>query len=233
MSEIFLPTALAISQLNDPAFRGVLLRSLGWSVACLAALYAGSIWSVHHLLALHGWLAWGVDLFGSIGISFLAFWLFLPVAAGIGTLYFDRIAAAVERRYYPWLVRPVSASILEQAWDGTVVALKVLALNVVALILAFFLPGVGFVLGWIIAAYAIGRGLFVAVAMRRMPRPMAESLYRRSRGIVLTQGAILALAAYVPVANLLIPVVGTAAMVHILDMALSAAQGPGIQAIRQ
>jgi CysZ protein len=78
-----------------------------------------------------------------------------------------------------------------------------------------------------IAAYAIGRGLFVAVAMRRMPRAMAESLYRRCRGTVLAQGAILALAAYVPIMNLLIPIIGTAAMVHILDAALSATAETG------
>jgi CysZ protein len=229
MPQIFLPVVLAISQLDDPAFRGVLLRSLAWSLACLAVLYAGAIWTVHHLLALHGWLAWAVDIVGSIGALLLAFCLFLPVAVGIGTLYLDRIAFAVERRFYPWLPQPENAPVLEQAWDGIIVALNVLALNVAALILALVLPGIGFILGWMIAAYAIGRGLFVAVAMRRMPRAMAESLYRRSRGLVLTQGAILALSAYVPIANLLIPVLGTAAMVHILDMALSAAPGSQLQ----
>jgi CysZ protein len=233
MPPVFLPITLAISQLNDPAFRGVLLRSLAWSVACLAALYAGALWTLHQLLALHGWLAWAVDIVGSIGALLLAFWLFLPVAVGIGTLYLDRIASAVERRFYPWLPQPESAPVLEQAWDGMVVALNVLALNVAALILALVLPGIGFILGWMIAAYAIGRGLFVAVAMRRMPRAMAESLYRRSRGLVLTQGAILALSAYVPVANLLIPVLGTATMVHILDMALSEAHGSQMQMNRQ
>jgi CysZ protein len=232
MTQVFLPISLAIGQLNDPVFRGVLLRCLAWSVGCLAALYAGAIWAVHHLLALHGWLAWAVDILGSVAASLLAFWLFLPVAVGIGTLYFDRIARAVEQRYYPWLLQPESAPVLEQVWDSVAVALKVLALNVIALILALILPGVGFALGWLIAAYAIGRGLFVAVAMRRMPRTAAESLYRQSRGIVLTQGAVLAMSAYVPVANLLLPIIGTAAMVHILDMALSQAQGAQVQGFR-
>ena len=104
----------------------------------------------------------------------LALWLFLPVAAAIGTLYFDRIALAVERRFYPWLPPAEGASIVAQTWDGIAVALKVLALNIVALILSVLFPGVGFIIGWAISAYAIGRGLFVAVAMRRMPRAMAE-----------------------------------------------------------
>jgi uncharacterized protein involved in cysteine biosynthesis len=223
----FLPIARAIGQLDDPAITGILLKSIAWSIACFAALHVGAIWIIHRTLALHGWLAWGADVLGSVAASLLALWLFLPVATAIGMMYFDRIARTVERRFYPWLPPPAGASVMEQAWDGVAVGLKVLALNVLALILAVLLPGIGLILGWMIATYAIGRGLFVAVAMRRMPRRMAETLYRTSRGIVLTQGAILALAAYVPILNLFIPIVGVAAMVHVLDRALTAAERQG------
>ena len=215
------PIVLAISQLSDPAFRGVFLRSVVWSIGCFAALHIGAVWVVHRVLELHGWLAWGADILGSVGASLLALWLFLPVAAAIGTMYIERIARAVEHRYYPALPAPDGASVFEQARDGVAVALKVLILNISALFLAFLLPGIGLVLGWAIAAYAIGRGLFVMVAMRRMPRQSAALLYRRTRGPVLAHGAILALAAYVPILNLLIPVVGAAAMVHILGTRLT------------
>jgi len=223
--QCFMPLIRAVSQFDDPAFRGILLRSVGWSLVCFAALHVAAIWAVHRLLTLHGWLGWMVDILGSVGASLLALWLFLPVATVIGTLYFDRIARAVERRFYPSLGRPHGASLIDQARDGIVVALKVFGLNIAALILVFLLPGGGLILGWMIASYAIGRGLFVAVAMRRMPRPLAESLYRSRRGVVLGHGAILALAAYVPVLNLFIPIMGTAAMVHVLDIAL---EGPGV-----
>ena len=63
--------------------------------------------------------------------------------------------------------------------------------------------------------------MFVAVAMRRLNRTDAEALYRSVRPLALAQGGAMAAAAYVPVLNLLIPVVGTAAMVHVLDMALT------------
>ena len=222
---MFAPIVRAISQLDDPVFRAVMLRSIAWSIVCFAALHIGAVWMVHRVLELHGWLAWGADILGSVAASLLALWLFLPVAAAIGTLYLDRIAAAVEHRYYPLLPPPRGASVLEQAWDGVAVALKVLVLNIVAVVLAFLIPGLGLILGWMIAAYAIGRGLFVTIAMRRMPRPQAESLYRQYRGLVLTQGAILALTTYVPILNLLIPIVGAACMVHILDMALTANEG--------
>jgi uncharacterized protein involved in cysteine biosynthesis len=37
---------------------------------------------------------------------------------------------------------------------------------------------------------------------------------------VLAYGGLMALAAYVPLLNLLLPIIGTAAMVHLLDLAL-------------
>ena len=222
MTVLLSPLARALGQLDDRVFLGVLVRSLLWAAACFAALHVAAIWAVHRLLDLHGWLGWAADLLGGIGASFLALWLFLPVAAIIGTLYIDRIAAAVERRHYPSLPPARGASIASQVWDAISIAARILLLNVLALIAALILPGVGLILAWIIGGYAIGRGLFAAVAMRRMPRPAAEALYRRARPAVLAQGCILALAGTIPVLNLLIPVIGTAAMVHVLDQVLVA-----------
>lgn len=218
---IFDPIARAVSQIGDPPFLGVVWRSVAWSAACFAGLQAGAIWVVHWLLALHGLSAWAADIVGAIGASLLAFYLFLPVAAGIGTLYMERIVRAVEQRFYPWLPPARGAPLVEQAWDGIAVALRVLVFNAVALILALMLPGIGLVLGWMIASYAIGRGLFVAVAMRRMSRPEAEAVYRMRRGTILLQGGILAFASYIPLLNLLLAVIGIAAMVHVLDHAMT------------
>jgi uncharacterized protein involved in cysteine biosynthesis len=221
MSALFRPLVLAVSQLGDRVFLGVLLRSLAWSFVCFAALHVFAIWAVHRLLDWHGPWAWFADVAGAIGASLLAMWLFLPLAAAIGTLYFERIAHAVEARFYPVLPPPEGAPLTAQIWDGLALAGRILLLNLLALFLALAVPGAGLVLGWAIAAYAIGRGLFVAVAMRRMPRGHAELLYRQARPMVLAQGGVMAAAAYVPLLNLLIPMVGTAAMVHVLDRALT------------
>jgi CysZ protein len=221
MTSLLLPLTRAIRQLDDRVLLGVLAQTVAWSVGCFALLHAGTIWAVHRLLDLHGWAAFMADIAGSVGASMLALWLFVPVAAAIGTLFFDRIAAAVERRWYPDLAPAAGASLSAQLWDGAVLVLRILLLNLIGLLLALILPGIGLVFGWLISGYAIGRGLFVAVAMRRMARPAAESLYRACRPMVLAQGAVLAAGAYLPFVNLLLPVVGTAAMVHVLDLALS------------
>jgi uncharacterized protein involved in cysteine biosynthesis len=215
------PLARALGQLDDPILLGVLWRSLLWSAVCFVALHVAAVAAVHHFLHLHGWIGWVADILGSIGASLLALWLFLPVAAIIGTLYIERIALAVERRHYPTLPPAHGAPLASQLWDAASVGLRILLLNLLALIAALILPGIGLVLAWLIGGYAIGRGLFVAVAMRRMPRQAAEALYRSVRGVVLVQGCVVALAGYVPILNLLIPVVGTAAMVHVLDRAVT------------
>ena len=57
----------------------------------------------------------------------------------------------------------------------------------------------------------------MGVAMRRMGRPEALRTYAARRLPVLVQGVALALAGSVPGLNLLVPVVGIAAMVHVLN----------------
>lgn len=217
MDGLLTPLSRALAQLSDPVFLGVVWRSLLWSAACFAVLLAASTWGVHDLLAGHGAWAWLAGVLGGLGTLLLAAFLFLPVAAVIGTLYMERIALAVERRFYPALTTAVGAPVGVQVWDGLAVGARILLLNLMALVFALLLPGVGLVLAWAIGAYAIGRGLFVAVAMRRMGREEAQALYRRRRAAVLVQGGILALASYLPLLNLLIPVLGTAAMVHVMD----------------
>jgi CysZ protein len=221
MTSLLLPLSRAFSQLNDPAFFGVVWRSVLFSALFFAAILAATIAAVHHFVTGHGILAWALDALGSIAAGVLALWLFLPVAATIGALYFERIARAVERRFYPSLPPPQPAPLTDQIWDSVAVGSGVLGLSVLALLLTLFLPGIGLPIGWAVASWAWGRGLFVAVAMRRLSRPDAEALYRAVRPLALAQGGVMAAAAYVPVLNLLIPVIGTAAMVHVLDLALT------------
>ena len=211
----------ALAQLTDPALLGVVWRSVLFSALFFVAILVGTISAVHHFVAAGGLTAWALDALGSIAAAVLAMWLFLPVAAIIGTLYFERIARAVERVYYPTLPPAQPAPLLDQLSASLGVGLRVFGLNLLALLLTLFLPGIGLPIGWAVASWAMGRGLFVAVAMRRLNRHDTEALYRSVRPIALVQGAAMAAAAYFPLLNLLIPVVGIAAMVHVLDVALT------------
>jgi len=227
MTSLLLPLSRSLSQLTDPTMFGVVWRSVLFSALFFAAILAATVGAVHHFASGHGVLVWIFDALGSVAAALLAMWLFLPVAAIIGTLYFERIARAVERHFYPSMPPAQPAPILDQLRVGIGVGLRVFALNLLALLLTLILPGIGLPIGWAVASWAMGRGMFVAVAMRRLNRLEAEALYRAVRPAALVQGGAMAAAAYFPLLNLLIPVVGTAAMVHVLDQALTrAAEGP-------
>ena len=212
------PLLLAFGQLDDPACFGVLLQSVGLALLAYLLLLGGSIWGIHGLLDAVHWPAWLAGIIGTIGVVLLALWLFLPTVLLIAMLYIEQIARAVDRRFYPYLPPPSPAALPAQLWDGLALAFRVLLLNLVSLLLALLpVPGVGLALALLVSGWAIGRGLFVAVAMRRMGRPEAQALYRRRRFAVLVPGLLLAVAATVPGLNMLVPIVGTAAMVHVLN----------------
>lgn len=226
MSNPLEPLLRAIGQLDDPVFISVVLRSVAWAAGCFVGVLVVVLWGIHHVLPTQslaagwaGWLVWLLDLLGTVGAALLAFWLFLPVAAAIGTLFIERIAQAVEGRCYPGLKPARGAPLSAQLWDAAVLGLQVLLLTGAALVLAIVLPGIGALLGWAISGWALGRGLFVAVAMRRMGRDEAAALHRSRRFTVLAVGAVLAMAGFLPPLNLLVPVLGVAAMVHVLHQA--------------
>ncbi len=215
------PMLRAFSQLDDRVFLGVVLRSVALSLLAFLALLAASAWAMRELVAVSlagpGWLGWVAGLLGGAGAALLAVWLFIPAAILIATLYSDRVADAVDARFYPGLPKPSGAPLSVQVYDGLALGARVLGFQLLALVLSILLPGVGLILGWAITGWAIGRGLFVAVAMRRMSRAEAVALYARRRAPVLAQGGLLAAAGVVPLLNLLVPVLGIAALTHVLN----------------
>jgi uncharacterized protein involved in cysteine biosynthesis len=229
------PAWLAVAQLDDPALQRVVLRSVGLAVLALVAVGVGLGWGGVGVVdwwwapadpaaapgteaAPPGWLGWVAGAAGVLGAVGLGLFLFVPLATGIATLFSDSVAEAVERRHYPQLDPGRAEGLALQAWDGLALALRVLAMQVLALLLSLLVPGLGLVVGWLVASWAIGKGLFMAIAMRRVPRPVALALYRQRRVAVVAQGGLVALAGLVPGLNLIAPVLGLAAMVHVLGV---------------
>jgi CysZ protein len=230
------PILRAVAQLDDRAFLSTVLHSVLWSTLAFVLLGAGLAWGGHDLAARIaadpgwlGWLSWAASLLGVVGAALATLVLFVPLATAIALMFSDRIAAAVEHRYYPALPDAAPAHLAAQAWDGVALGLRVLGMQLLALLLSLLLPGIGVLLGWLVAAWAMGRGLFVAVAMRRMPRAAAVALYRRRRMAVLAQGGLMVAGALVPVLNLVTPVLGVAALVHVLHAPVGRA--PGAEAV--
>jgi uncharacterized protein involved in cysteine biosynthesis len=216
VTAVFSSLLLPLDQIFDRGFRGPLLKGMLGAVLALGLLIVLADWAVMALAGGQGWIATAAGLLGGVAALFAAFWLFIPFVLAIAGLFLDETAAAVERRHYPGLPPPRGASLAAQGAFNVGLALKVLALNLVLLPVALLVPLIGGVLLWIVAAVSLGNGLFEGVAQRRMSVKEARALRRRRSLSVLAVGAVLAALALVPFVNLLVPVLGTAAMTHLL-----------------
>lgn len=207
---------LALRQLADPAFLGPLAKAFGAALIAFLGLAGVAAWVVAGLAGGQGWLAGIAATLGGLLVLGLAVWLFVPVMLALAGLFLDPVSAAVERRYYPALPPPRGAGLLAQAGFNLVFALKTGGIALLALPLLLLVPPVGAVALWLVSTVALGHGLFEGVAQRRMPVAAAHLLRRRREVPVLGIGALLAALALVPGLNLLVPVLGTAAMTHLL-----------------
>lgn len=218
---------LAVGQLPDPAFRRPLLLGAAAALAGLAGLVLLAGWGLGQVAGGEGWFAGIVGAAGGVLVLFASWWLFVPVLLAISGLFLDGVAASVERRHYPALPAPRGASTASQAWSGLVLAAKMAGLTLILLPLSLLLPMIGALGLWGVAAIGIGEGLFEGVALRRMGRDAAETLRRRRRSEIWGLGAVLAALAAVPLLNLLVPVLGTAAMTHLLHRSGGVEAGAG------
>jgi uncharacterized protein involved in cysteine biosynthesis len=213
-----MPTALflALGQIGDPAFRRPLLLGVLGAALALALLIWGAVEAAAWAAAGDAtWLSWLAQAAGGALGLVLAWWLFLPVAAAIASQLVEPVVAAVERSHYPGLPPPRGASVAVQVSFGLRFGLRLLVIQIVLLPL-FFIPVVGFALALLISAHALGAGMIQQTALLRMDQAGALAAWRRRRLSGWFLGLLLALMALVPLLNLLVPVIGTAAAVHLL-----------------
>ena len=207
---------LAVRQLPDPAFLRPLLLGALLAAAGLLGLGVLVSWSLAEVAGGSGWFAGVVAAAGVVLVAFAAWWLFVPLLLAVSGLFLDGVAAAVERRHYPWLPPPEGVTPAQQIRASLALALKMAGLTLILLPLSLLLPIIGTLALWAVVAIGLGEGLFLGVALRRMGPGAAEVARRLRRERIWALGAALAAMAAVPLLNLLVPVLGTAAMVHLL-----------------
>lgn len=206
----------AIGQLGDPRLRRPIVLGLLAAALVFALLVGFGVWLVG-LAATGGggWLDRIVSALGGIAAFGVAVLLFGPASLAVAGVLLDDVAAAVEARHYPFLAPATPAPLWSQVLAGLRVALRVLAVSVLALPLVLLLPGVGSLLWLAVSAYALSREYFELAALRRMDAASARALRRRHRFRVWLAGLPAAALMLVPVANLFAPVLGAAAFTHV------------------
>lgn len=218
-----------LSQIADPRFRGVLLRAVGFTLL----LYVGLGWAawqgIEALAGMvtTGWLHSLIAVALGLGAALLAVWLAVPIAALFVGLFLDDVAEAVERRFYPPPGKALSLL------GGLLVALRFLLLvvgvNLLLLPVYLLLHGPNALIFLAVNAYLLGREFFEMVGARQAPLDAVRALRRRRAGTVFLAGLMIAVPLSVPVLNLVVPILGTAFMVHVYR-ALAGPQPPPVVA---
>jgi len=215
--------SLALSQLDDPAFRKVIAWGAGLSAVVFVLVLAGLIALVPLIPDSGlGWLDTGIDWLAGLSVVpafLLTLWLFFPPVMTLAvSLFLDEIAEAVEARHYPHAAGPQRVGLLGEAWLAVKLSLAVLVINLLALPLYITLlfTGIGpLVLYLGINAYLVGREYFEIVAIRHVGAREAGRLRKALRDRVFLGGLGVTGFFMVPVLNLIAPVIGAAAMVHL------------------
>lgn len=216
----FLPRAfaLAVAQLNDPAIRRVLLKSLLVTLAIFVAVGA-MLWAVlPRLFARYDLGTPEVGGLLSAIVAFFGFWLlFRFVALAVLNFFADEVVRAVEKRHYPDTAALPDARFTTE-FAATMRSLAVaIAVNLLALPIALVLlvTGVGAPLAFLGAnAWLLGRELTQMVWLRH--RAATGVRWPLGSGTRLALGAVVAAMLAVPFLNLLAPVLGAAAATHLV-----------------
>lgn len=204
----------ALGDLMSPAFRKILFRAIGMTLALFVAIL------VVVEVALLGltqfawpWADYVMAIGTGLALFIAFFFLMLPVTAAFAGLYLDEIAARIEATHYP-LDRPgVPLPTMTGILTAIQFTMVVLLVNLAVLPVVFL--GVGAVAVVLANAYLLSREYFEMVASRHMPLPQARQLRRENAAAVAVSGLVPAVLALVPVVNLLVPLFATAYFVHV------------------
>jgi uncharacterized protein involved in cysteine biosynthesis len=222
----------ALAQLVDPSSWGVLLASVAGAGLTVVAIWSGTAALLDRIHMFRtGWLDWLTRALVGLGAAFVAAALFGAIAAVIASLLVDRVAGAVERRYYPHLPPPRRQGIGEQLRIGLSFLGAMILINGLALPI-YLIWGANIPAFLLINGYLLGREYFELVALRRCDPATILQLRRIHAGKLLVAGILIAALSFLPLANLLTPIVATAFMLHILQALPGMQEGLPGRAVR-
>ena len=221
---IFSDFLKALGQIDDRAFRRVLLLGIGLTVALLVAVYAGLLWVIEQFaggpvaLPFIGEVTWLGDLlgWGSLALMILlSVFLMIPVASAITSFFLETVADAVEAKHYPHL--PPAPHV--PFWDGLRDTVNFFGLmigaNLLAIVAYVFLAPLAVPIFIGLNGWLLGREYFTLSALRREGRAGALALRRKYSGQIWLAGVLMAMPLMIPVMNLFIPILGAATFTHL------------------
>ncbi|MFZ1989303.1 MAG: EI24 domain-containing protein [Alphaproteobacteria bacterium] len=209
----------AAAQCFSKPFLGTLVKAFIVTVVLLAGLSWLVIWLAHFSPSMPWlWLNEVLSILVTVGAVLAALLLVGPVAMIVIGLFLDEIAREVDKRYYPETGPPRHVPLGENLRSALGLAALAALLNVLALPLYIFLPGLNLVLYFVLNGSLIGREYYLLVAARRLDFEGQRSLRRRHGISIFLAGCLIAVLLLVPGVNFVSPLFGTALFVHLVEI---------------
>lgn len=219
MTGVLSAFARALGQIGDRRVLGLLLKSMGVTLAIFAALGV-VLWRGSAALIATYAAGWG-ELAGlaALLLGIIGGWLlFRVVALAVLQFFADDVVRAVEARHYPAQAAMArDLPFAEDARNALGGVARAVLLNLVALPFALLLlvTGIGTaLLFWAVNAWLLGRELTDMVWVRH--RPSKDAVPPLTALTRFALGGIVAAMLLVPFVNLLAPVLGAAAATHLV-----------------
>jgi uncharacterized protein involved in cysteine biosynthesis len=217
---MFAAFARATGQLLDPRLIRIVVICIVLTLVVYATLVGGLIWLLTVIqLANVPWLDVVASLGTVLAAVLLAALLFPGTVSAVMSLWQDEIVDAVEDRHYPALGPARGLGTTAAVWAGARLFGLTLLVNLLMLpiyAIVFFIPPLNVIVFALVNGVLIGREFFEAVTLRRMTRDEARALRQRHRGTIFGAGVLTAFTLMIPGLNLIAPVLGTAAFVHLV-----------------
>ncbi|MEI9930644.1 MAG: EI24 domain-containing protein [Rhizomicrobium sp.] len=212
---MFASMGRALGLFFDPAFFGVVLKSIGLTLLLFVLLLAGIEYGLHLLPTLGSpavnrileWMAPVLMFLGLIAVGG-------PVAALFGSLYLNRIASAIEARSYTADPKAPGAKTTANLAAGARLAGLVILADVLLLPADALLPGIAQVLTIVVNGFLLGREYFELAALRHVSVKTADILRKRNWASVFGGGLAISFLSAIPFADFFAPLFGAALMVH-------------------
>lgn len=221
---IFTDFFKALGQLPDSRFKRVLWLGIGLTIALLILIYAVLLGLINGFTADNvnlpfiGEVTWVGNLlgWGSFAlVLFSSFFLMVPVASAITSLFLEDVAAAVEDKHYKHLPAVPNSTFAEGLKDTVNFMGILVAANLLAIFLYVLLPFAAIFIFYALNGFLLGREYFQVSAMRRLGRPGAKELWKKNIPAVWVAGCLMAVPLSIPLVNLIIPILGAATFTHL------------------
>jgi len=205
----------ALIQTFAPAYRRVLLYSIGLAIGLIIVLGIGAHYGLTYFVTLDwAWAQITVDILAGIGIIIGGIFLVPPITSLIAGLFLDDVAGKVERNDFIDMAEGTALPI----GRSLVLSIKffglMLAVNLVALLL-LLVPGVNLIVFYVANGYLLGREYFQLAAMRYRTEDEAALVRRHHSVAIFIAGLIIAVVVSIPILNLITPVFATIFMVRL------------------